>query len=115
MKTFELKGTLRTDLGKKGTKAVRNNDSVPCELYGGAENIHFSFTNSDLRKLIYTPEIFLVNLNIDGIEVKAMMNSLQFHLVSDRVLNIDFLAVFENNPVVRDVLVRLAGLAVGVL
>ena len=114
MKSFELKGTLRTDLGKKGTKAVRKNDSVPCELYGGSENIHFSCTNSDLRKLIYTPEIFLVNLNIDGKEVKAIMKSLQFHPVNDRVLHIDFLEVFEEKPVVMEVPVRLEGLAVGV-
>ena len=114
MKTFELKGTLRTDLGKKASKAMRRAGSVPCELYGDGENVHFSCTNDALRKLIYTPEIYLVNLNIDGREVKAIIKELQFHPVSDRVLHIDFLKVFEDKPIVMDVPVRLEGLAVGV-
>ena len=74
MKTFELKGTVRADLGKKATKAVRSNGSIPCELYGVGENIHFSATMADLRKLIYTPEIFVVNLNIDGKEVSICIS-----------------------------------------
>ena len=81
MKTFELKGTVRTDLGKKATKAIRANGSIPCELYGLGENIHFSSTMADLRKLIYTPEIFVVALNIDGKEVKAVMREIKFHPV----------------------------------
>ncbi len=114
MKTFELNGTLRTDLGKKATKAIRNAGSVPCELYGGSENIHFTCTNSDLRKLIYTPEIFAVKLNIDGKEVNAILKALQFHPVSDQVMHIDFLEVFPDKQIVIEVPVRLEGLAVGV-
>lgn len=114
MKTFELKGTLRTDLGKKASKAMRRAGSVPCEFYGNGENIHFSCTQDALRKLIYTPEIYLVNLNIDGREEKAIIKELQFHPVSDKVIHIDFLAVTEDKPIVMDVPVRLEGLAVGV-
>ncbi len=114
MKTFELKGTLRTDLGKKASKAMRRAGSVPCELYGNGENIHFSCTQDALRKLIYTPEIYLVNLNIEGREEKAIIKELQFHPVSDKVIHIDFLAVTEDKPIVMDVPVRLEGLAVGV-
>jgi len=66
MKTFELKGAVRTDLGKKASKADRVGDNVPCVLYGGAENVHFTTTVGDIRKLIYTPEVFVVNLDIDG-------------------------------------------------
>ena len=114
MKTFELKGTVRTDLGKKATKAIRANGSIPCELYGLGENIHFSSTMADLRKLIYTPEIFVVALNIDGKEVKAVMREIQFHPVSDQVLHIDFYQVTEEKPVVMEVPVKLEGLAAGV-
>ena len=114
MKTFELKGTLRTDLGKKATKAIRANGSIPCELYGLGENIHFSSTMADLRKLIYTPEIYVVALNIDGKEVKAVMREIQFHPVSDQVLHIDFYQVTEEKPVVMEVPVKLEGLAEGV-
>lgn len=114
MKTFELKGSLRADLGKKSTKATRANDAVPCVLYGGETNVHFDATNSDLRKLIYTPSIHLVNLSIDGVEYKAIIKALQFHPVSDKLLHIDFLQVFEGKPIVMEVPVRLEGLALGV-
>lgn len=114
MKTFELKGTLRTNLGKKATKADRVVDNVPCVLYGGAENTHFTTTVSDIRKLIYTPEVYVVNLDIDGKKTKAIMKALQFHPVSDKVLHIDFLQLSEDKPVVIELPVKLEGLAEGV-
>jgi len=114
MKTFELKGTVRTDLGKKATKAERVGDNVPCVLYGGAENKHFTTTISDIRKLIYTPEVFVVNLDIDGKMTKSIMKALQFHPVSDKVLHIDFLEISEDKPVVVELPVKLEGLAEGV-
>jgi len=114
MKSFELKGTLRTDLGKKATKADRVAENVPCVLYGVAANVHFTATKSDLRKLIYTPEVFVVNLDIDGAKSKAIMKALQFHPVTDNVLHIDFLQVTETKPVVMELPVKLEGLAEGV-
>lgn len=114
MKVFELKGTVRTGLGKKATKADRVSDNVPCVLYGGAENVHFTATASDLRKLIYSPEVYIVDLTVDGKSCKAIMKSLQFHPVSDRVLHIDFLEVSETKPVVVEIPVQLNGLAEGV-
>ena len=66
MKTFELKGTVRTELGKKATKANRAGDNVPCVLYGIGENVHFTATASDLRKLIYSPEVYIVSLDVEG-------------------------------------------------
>ena len=114
MKTFELKGTVRTDLGKKATKAERVSENVPCVLYGGAENTHFTTTVSDIRKMIYSPEVFVVNLDIDGKTTKAIMKALQFHPVTDKVLHIDFLQVSEDKPVVVELPVKLEGLAEGV-
>lgn len=114
MKSFDLKGTVRTGLGKKATKAERVADNVPCVLYGTAENVHFTTTVSEIRKLVYTPEVFVVNLNIDGKETKAIMKALQFHPVSDKVLHMDFLAISEDKPVVVNLPVKLEGLAEGV-
>ena len=114
MKTFELSGAVRTDLGKKATKADRATENVPCVLYGGAENTHFTATASDLRKLIYSPEVFVVNLEINGKKVKSIMKALQFHPVTDKVLHIDFLQITEDKPVIVEIPVKLEGLAEGV-
>ena len=114
MKTFELKGAVRTDLGKKATKADRSTESVPCVLYGIGGNVHFTATSSDLRKLIYTPEVFIVELNIDGKKTKSIMKALQFHPVTDNVLHIDFFQVTEDKAVVIELPVKLEGLAEGV-
>jgi large subunit ribosomal protein L25 len=114
MKTFELKGTVRTDLGKKASKAERVSDNIPCVLYGGKENTHFTTTVSDVRKLVYSPEVFVVNLEIDGKSTKAIMKALQFHPVSDKVLHIDFLQLDEKKPVIVELPVKLEGLAEGV-
>ena len=114
MKSFDLKGTVRTDLGKKATKAERVVDNVPCVLYGVAENVHFTTTVSEIRKLVYTPEVFVVNLEIEGKVTKAIMKALQFHPVTDKVLHIDFLAISEEKPVIVNLPVKLEGLAEGV-
>ncbi|GAB1415920.1 50S ribosomal protein L25/general stress protein Ctc [Paludibacter sp.] len=114
MKTFELSGAIRADLGKKASKAVRATESIPCVLYGVGNNVHFTVTASDVRKLIYTPEVFVVNLNIEGKTVKAVLKDLQFHPVSDKVLHIDFLEVTANKPVIVEIPVKLQGLAEGV-
>ena len=114
MKTFDLKGTVRTDLGKKATKAERTVDNVPCVLYGVAENVHFTTTVSEIRKLVYSPEVFVVNLEIGGKVTKAIMKALQFHPVTDKVLHMDFLAITEDKPVVVNLPVKLEGLAEGV-
>ncbi len=114
MKTFELTGIVRTELGKKATKACRAANNVPCVLYGGDENINFYATTSDLRKLIYTPEVYVVNLTIGKQTKKAVLKELQFHPVTDALLHIDFLEVSEQKPVEVEVPVKLTGLAEGV-
>lgn len=115
MKSFALNGTLRKELGKKATKAVRANGNIPCILYGNGNVIAtFEVTNNDVRKLVYTPEIFVVELTIDGKSYKAIMQELQFHPVKDTILHIDFLEVTENKPVVVKVPVVSCGHAEGV-
>jgi large subunit ribosomal protein L25 len=114
MKTFALNGTAREQLGKKATKADRVNGTIPCVLYGGSEVTHFTVAEGDVRKLIFTPEIFLVELTIGGKKANAIVKDLQFHPVSDRVLHIDFLEVFTDKPVAMNVPVKLVGLPEGV-
>ena len=116
MKTFELKGEAREAIGKKATKGFRKEDKIPAVIYGGedAKAIHFTVTNSDVRKLVYTPEIFLVDLTIGKENFKAILKDIQFHPVTDAILHLDFLHVFENKPIVIDVPVVLDGLAEGV-
>lgn len=114
MKSFNLNGVARTELGKKAAKAFRAEGNIPCELYGNGRNVHFTCKEADLRKLVFTPEIFVVELNIDGQACKAIVQELQFHPISDRVLHVDFLEIQENKPIVMQVPVRLEGLAAGV-
>lgn len=117
MKTFELNGSARTGLGKKATKALRKEDKIPAIIYGGEKGVdatHFIVTKNDVRKLIYTPEIFLVNLTLDGKAQKAILKEVQVHPVTDEILHIDFLHVTEKKPIVIEVPVVLDGLAEGV-
>ena len=121
MKTIEIKGSVRTDIGKKATRVLRMNNGVPCVLYGVKKDenglpvaTHFTVTVEGLRKLVYTPNIYLVNLDIDGTVVTAIMKDIQFHPVSDAILHVDFLQVEENKPVAMEVPVQLEGLAEGV-
>ncbi|WP_436414557.1 50S ribosomal protein L25/general stress protein Ctc [Petrimonas sp.] len=116
MKTYELKGEVRDDFGKKAARSYRSEGLVPCVVYGGSNetNINFVVKNSDVRNLIYTPEVFLVNLVLDGKPMMAILKEIQFHPVKDNILHIDFLHVFPSIPVIIELPVRLTGLAAGV-
>ena len=121
MKSIDVKGTARTATGKKATQEIRKAGSVPCNLYGEArgENglpvaLSFSTTAEELRKLVYSPDIYSVNLNIDGKEYKAVMKDLQFHPVTDKLLHVDFYEITEEKPIVMEVPIKLHGLAEGV-
>ena len=114
MQVFELKGEVRNDLGKKATKAIRREEKVPCVLYGGEANVHFAVLERDLKKLLYTPNVYLVNLNLDGNAYSAVMRDIQFHPVTDRALHIDFYQTSEDKPVAMEIPVRVTGFAAGV-
>ena len=119
MRTFELQGATRTIAERsseqsRALKALRKNNGVPCVLYGGKENINFCVKSDDLRKLIYTPHIYVVNLTIDGVAHTAIMKEIQFHPVKDTILHIDFLEIDDQKPIVMEVPVKLQGLAEGV-
>ena len=116
MKTFELSGVIRKELGKKSSKAARAKELVPCVIYGGEKVRHFDTRELSLRNLVYTAsEIFVINLTLDDKKpIKAILKDIQFHPVSDKILHIDFLEVFEDKPIVMEVPVKLQGLAIGV-
>ena len=121
MKSIEIKGSLRTETGKKAAHSLRQNNGVPCVLYGMQKDengnqvaTHFTVTVDGLRKLVYTPHIYVVDLNIDGKIVNAIMKDIQFHPVTDAILHVDFLQINEENPIVMEVPVQLEGLAEGV-
>ncbi len=121
MKSIDVKGTARVAGGKKAAKLIRKQGLIPCNLYGEKKGENglpvaesFSVEASEVRNLVYTPDIYSVNLNIDGTERKAIMKELQFHPVSDQLLHIDFYEINEQKPIVMEVPIKLNGLAEGV-
>ena len=119
MRTIDVKGTARTIAERsaeqsRALKAIRKNGGVPCVLYGGEEIVHFTVPNEGLRNLVYTPHIYVVNLDIDGKKVNAILKDIQFHPVKDTILHVDFYQINEVKPIVMEVPVRLEGLAEGV-
>ena len=121
MKEINVTGQKRTDLGKKASKLARKEGLIPCNIYGEKkdangmpEALSFLCPMSELRKVVYTPHIYVVNLNIDGEEHKAVMKELQFHPVTDALLHVDFYEVNEEKPITIGIPVKLNGLAQGV-
>jgi large subunit ribosomal protein L25 len=114
MKTVVVKGQKRTALGKKESKKLRSQELVPAVLYGGEETIHFAVPFSELRKVVYTPSVFLIDLDIDGQIYQALMQDVQWHSVEEQILHIDFLRIEDNKPIKIDVPVQTTGLAKGI-
>ncbi len=114
MKKIEIKGTLRTEFGKKATKKLRKEKLVPCEIYGGKENIHFYAHENEFRHFIYSPDVFVVEIDIDGKIYPTIVQEYQFHPVKDNVIHIDFIEIDENQPIKVAMPVKLEGLAIGV-
>lgn len=115
MKTVSLSGSLRENVGKKDAKALRKEGNVPGVIYGGGnENINFFVKEADLNKLIWTPNVYFINLEVDGKKYKTIFQELQFHPVTDRVVHIDLLGVTEDKPVTVDLPVELLGVSPGV-
>lgn len=120
MKEITISGQKRTDLGKKASKELRKQGLVPCNIYGEAKEnglptaMAFASPMSELRKIVYTPHIYVVNINIDGKSHTAILKELQFHPVSDVLLHVDFLEVNDKKPITIGIPIELKGLAPGV-
>ena len=114
MKTIEIKGSLRTELGKKSSKKIRKEGNVPCVIYGKEQNVHFHAHENTFKNLIYTPDAHLVNLDLEGKEYKVVLQDVQFHPVSDKITHIDFIEVLDNKPLVVSLPIKVTGDSVGV-
>ena len=113
MKSIAIKSSARTVLGKKQATLLRRSGIVPCVLYGGKEVIHFSAPEMEFKKLVYTPEVYTVDLNVDGKEYKAVMKDIDFHPVTDRIVHIDFMELDAAKPVVMQIPIKLVGTSQG--
>ena len=114
MKTLAISAAPRAEYGKKATKAVRRQGLIPCVIYGGGENISFAIDEKAVKPLIYTPNSYIVELDIDGQKELAVLRDVQYHPIREQILHIDFYRVQEGKPVSIAIPVRLTGNAEGV-
>ena len=121
MKTIEIKGTARVAGGKTAAKLLRKQGMVPCNIYGELKDekglpkaTAFAVSEAELRKVLYTPDIYTIKLDVDGQQCIAVLKEVQFHPVKDNVLHVDFFQITDTKPIVMEVPIRLNGLAEGV-
>ena len=114
METVTVTGTKRTDTGKKSTKSARKEGMVPCVMYGGSEVVHFTASPKEFKKLIYTPDFKIAEINVDGQSHRCIIKDMQFHPVTDDLLHIDLLQLVDGKKVNVDIPVGFKGVAPGV-
>ena len=115
MKSVSLNGIARVNLGKKFSKDLRKNGNIPCVIYSkGKEALHITVKNNELRKIIYNPSVFVLNIKVDEKEYNTIIRDAQFHPVSDKILHVDFLQLSENELVSLNIPVELTGNSIGV-
>jgi len=115
MKSITIKGSKRESVGKVATKALRNAGMVPCVIYGGDKPVHFSAEEKAFKNLVYTPNVYTAAIEVDGQKIAAILQDIQFHPVSDKILHVDFYQLFDDKEVTMNIPVRLVGTSPGVL
>ncbi len=115
MNTIEIKGSLRTETGKKATKALRRAKNVPCVVYGKEKNIHFYAHENEFKKIVYTDRVYIINLNLDGDVHTVIMKELQFNPITDALRHIDFLEVSNDKAFSISVPVNYVGVPAGAI
>lgn len=115
MKSITIKGSERESVGKVATKALRNAGAVPCVLYGGSQPVHFSAEEKAFKNLVYTPNAHTVVIELEGKSFNAVLQDIQVHPVSDKVLHIDFFQLFDDKEITMEVPVKITGVSPGVL
>lgn len=113
MKTIDISVNRRTATGKKDSKRLRNENNVPCVMYGGEEVLHFYTHENNFKELIYTPNVYIVNLDIDGKKYQAALQEIQFQPVTDKITHVDFVQVFDDKPVIMNIPIRITGDSIG--
>ena len=114
MKVININGTIRSKVGKKDATLIRREERVPCVLYGGSEQIAFSVIEKDFKPLVFTPDVHTVKLNLDGKEYHAIMQDIQHHVISDKIIHMDFLQLIPGKAVTMNIPVQTEGAAPGV-
>ena len=114
MKSISIKGTKREVVGKKETKRLRAEGLVPGVLYGGEEPVHFYAPEKEFKSLIYTPSVFLVDLDIDGTVTQSIIQDKQFHPVREQLLHVDFLRTTDDKTIKVEIPVKVEGFAKGI-
>lgn len=115
MQSITIKGSQRESVGKVAAKALRNAGKVPCVLYGGDKPIHFSADEKAFKSLVYTPSVYTAKIELEGQTYDAVLQDIQFHPVSDKILHIDFYQLFADKEITMSVPVRLVGSSKGVM
>jgi len=115
MKSITIKGSQRESVGKKSTKALRNAGKVPCVLYGGDKPVHFSADEISFKNLVYTPNVYTASIELENETFTAVLQDIQFHPVTDKILHVDFYQLKEDKPVTMEIPVRLVGTSKGVM
>ncbi|ROH95920.1 50S ribosomal protein L25/general stress protein Ctc [Chryseobacterium daecheongense] len=115
MKSITIQGTKRESVGKKSTKALRDAELVPCVVYGGEAPLNFSAEEKAFKGLVYTPEAHTVSIEVDGQTIPAVLQDIQFHPITDKILHVDFYQLADDKPVIMEVPVRITGRSKGVV
>jgi len=115
MKSITIKGSERESVGKVATKALRNAGEVPCVIYGGNQPVHFSADERAFKTLVYTPNAHTVVIELEGKSFNAILQDIQVHPVSDKILHIDFFQLFDDKEITMEVPVKVTGVSPGVL
>lgn len=115
MKALKLSGSLRESVGKKDAKKLRREGRVPCVLYGGKDQVQLSILEKDFKPLVFSPHTHLVEIDIDGKIYRCVLQDIQYHPVTDHILHVDFLQIFDDKPVTVSIPLEYTGVSKGVL
>jgi len=115
MRTVSISGFLRGNVGKKDAKKIRQDGSVPCVVYGGKEQLHFYTDAGNFKKIVFTPEVCFVKLNLDNTEYDVILQDIQYHPVTDNILHADFMELRPDRNIIMNIPLKITGTAPGVL
>jgi len=114
MKSIAISGSPRENVGKRDAKELRYDGKVPAVLYGGATQTHFAVSAADLKPVVYTPDVHFIDIEVAGVVSQAVIQDIQFHPLTEKILHVDFLALDPNKPIAIEIPVKLTGTSPGV-